>query len=220
MATMEQITVLVVDDSAFMRRAVTDVIERDPRFKVVGTARNGEDALAKIPRLRPQLITMDLEMPGMGGVAAIREIIRQWRLPVVVLSALTQEGATATLDALSAGAVDVFLKQEVLAQVSVRRAGHAADGQGAGDPAVLADFHRRLWMAARANVQGAGTAAAAHGPAPERPAWGVSAPADTAIAPTDTAAAPAGGPAGAGPADAPSAAAHTHSAPAKAPAGR
>ncbi|SDQ20616.1 chemotaxis response regulator protein-glutamate methylesterase [Quadrisphaera sp. DSM 44207] len=108
---MDPIRVMVVDDSVVVRRIVTDVLSEDPGIEVVGTAVNGKVALAKVDQLKPELITMDIEMPEMDGIAAVRALrAKGVRAPVVMFSTLTERGASATLDALSAGADDYVTK--------------------------------------------------------------------------------------------------------------
>ncbi len=104
------VTVLVVDDSAFFRQRVTSLLNGDPRVRVVGTAENGRVAIEKARQLRPDVITMDYEMPVMNGVAALVEIMRIVPTPVLMFSSLTYEGARITLEALEAGAVDYLPK--------------------------------------------------------------------------------------------------------------
>ncbi|WP_305857478.1 protein-glutamate methylesterase/protein-glutamine glutaminase [Balneatrix alpica] len=104
------ITVLVVDDSAFFRRRVTEILEADPRFRVVGTADNGRVAIDKAVQLSPDVITMDYEMPSMDGISAVTEIMKRRPTPVLMFSSLTYEGARITLQALEAGAVDYLPK--------------------------------------------------------------------------------------------------------------
>jgi two-component system chemotaxis response regulator CheB len=113
------IRVLVVDDSVVVRKIVTDVLSEDPAIEVVGTAVNGKVALGKIEALQPDLITMDIEMPEMNGIEAVRAIRagggggegrRYSRIPIIMFSTLTERGASATLDALSAGANDYVTK--------------------------------------------------------------------------------------------------------------
>jgi two-component system, chemotaxis family, protein-glutamate methylesterase/glutaminase len=104
------IKVLVVDDSGFFRRRLTELINADARLSVIGTAANGQEAIAEAQRLRPDVITMDYEMPVMDGITAVREINRQLGIPVLMFSSLTYEGARVTLDALAAGAVDYLPK--------------------------------------------------------------------------------------------------------------
>lgn len=105
------IRVLVVDDSAFMRKALSMMIEDDPEIEVVGTARDGIDAIEKVKSLKPDLMTLDVEMPRMDGITALKKIMKENPLPVLMVSSLTVEGARATIDALSAGAVDFIPKQ-------------------------------------------------------------------------------------------------------------
>ncbi len=105
------IEVLVVDDSAFMRKAITMMLESDPAIKVVGTARDGEEGVEKAKLLKPDLVTMDIEMPRMDGLTALREIMTKNPVPVMMVSSLTTAGAEATLDALEMGAVDFIPKQ-------------------------------------------------------------------------------------------------------------
>ncbi|HEV3155077.1 MAG TPA: chemotaxis response regulator protein-glutamate methylesterase [Candidatus Baltobacteraceae bacterium] len=106
------INVLVVDDSAFMRRAITKMLEGEPEIVVAGTARNGQEAIIKAAQLHPDVITMDVEMPGMGGLDAVREITAQSEVPIIMVSSLTQEGAETTFLALELGAVDFIPKPD------------------------------------------------------------------------------------------------------------
>jgi len=106
-----QIRVLVVDDSRFFRRRVTEMLESDSRLKVIGYAENGSEAVQKAGRLRPDVITMDIEMPVMDGITATRQIMAAQRVPILMFSSLTTEGAKSTLDALDAGAVDFLPKR-------------------------------------------------------------------------------------------------------------
>lgn len=101
----------MVDDSAFMRKALTMMLESDPGIKVVGTARNGEEGIAKVRQLKPDLVTMDVEMPQMDGLTALRRIMASNPVPVMMVSSITTDGARATLDALDLGAVDFIPKQ-------------------------------------------------------------------------------------------------------------
>lgn len=106
----QNVRVLVVDDSALMRKLIPQIIERDTSIQVVGTAMDGEFALKKISELNPQVITLDLEMPRMGGMETLREITKRYHLPVIVVSAHSTEGASSTFKALSLGAFDFVAK--------------------------------------------------------------------------------------------------------------
>lgn len=104
------VKVLVVDDSAFMRRVIIDILQNDPGIQVVGYARNGEEALEKCARLKPQVVTLDVEMPVMDGLATVETLMAQSPVPVVMLSALTASQAEVTIRALELGALDFVLK--------------------------------------------------------------------------------------------------------------
>ncbi len=104
------IRVLVVDDSSLMRRLITRFLEEDGSIKVIDTAADGEEALRKIPRLCPDVVTLDVEMPVLDGLATLSRIMRSFPLPVVMISAHTTEGARATMQALALGAVDFVAK--------------------------------------------------------------------------------------------------------------
>lgn len=106
----EALRVLVVDDSALMRKLIPQILERDSSIHVVGTAMDGAFALKKIAELKPHVITLDLEMPRMDGIETLKEITRRFKLPVIVVSAHTTAGATATFKALSMGAFDFVAK--------------------------------------------------------------------------------------------------------------
>ena len=108
---MVRIRVLVVDDSAVVRKILCDTLAGDPTFEVVGTAADGKLGLDQVEALKPDVVTLDIEMPVMDGVETAREIHQRWpRLPVIMFSTLSQRGATATLEALGAGAVDYVTK--------------------------------------------------------------------------------------------------------------
>lgn len=134
----QPIRVLVVDDSAFMRYTVTKHLNTDPEIEVVGQARDGLDALKKIAALRPDVVTLDVEMPRMDGLTALRRIMREHPLPVVMLSSLTQRGAYTTIQALMRGAVDFVPKpmgsvdigtvaDELIAKVKIAARSQPAD---------------------------------------------------------------------------------------------
>jgi two-component system chemotaxis response regulator CheB len=105
------ISVVVVDDSAFMRKSLAMMLESDPQIKVVASACNGREGIEKIREYRPDLATMDIEMPIMDGLTALSIIMKEMPLPVLMVSSLTNEGAKATLDALNLGAVDFIPKE-------------------------------------------------------------------------------------------------------------
>lgn len=109
--TKPVIKILIVDDSAFMRKALSMMLESDPQIKIIGTARDGEEGIEKVKKLKPDLVTMDIEMPRMDGLTALRRIMAENPVPVMMVSSLTTDGAGATLDALDLGAVDFIPKQ-------------------------------------------------------------------------------------------------------------
>jgi two-component system chemotaxis response regulator CheB len=106
----ERVRVLVVDDSALMRKLIPAILERDSSIEVVGTAMDGAFALKKIEELHPDVITLDLEMPRMDGMETLRLIMRRAPLPVIVFSTHSKEGAYATFKALALGAIDFVAK--------------------------------------------------------------------------------------------------------------
>jgi two-component system chemotaxis response regulator CheB len=119
--------ILVVDDSAFFRNRVSDVIDTAADMTLVGFAVDGEDAVLKAKQLKPDIITMDVQMPHLDGISAVSRIMRDSPTPILMLSMLTREGAQETLKALEAGAVDFLPKVS-----------------GMGGPAVLNQFSRTL----------------------------------------------------------------------------
>lgn len=102
---------LVVDDSRFFRRRIVEILDADPRIEVVGEAGNGQEALDRTAELKPDVITMDIEMPVMDGITAVRRIMEKNPTPVLMFSSLTTEGAKPTLEALEAGALDFLPKR-------------------------------------------------------------------------------------------------------------
>ncbi|MFL1466187.1 chemotaxis response regulator protein-glutamate methylesterase [Marinobacter sp. HN1S83] len=104
------VSVLVVDDSGFFRKRLTEILTASGQIKVVGAATNGREGVELAEKLRPDVITMDYEMPIMDGISAVREIMKRHPVPVLMFSSLTYEGARVTLDALEAGAVDFLPK--------------------------------------------------------------------------------------------------------------
>ncbi|MGO2128620.1 MAG: protein-glutamate methylesterase/protein-glutamine glutaminase [Pseudoalteromonas prydzensis] len=105
------VKVLVVDDSSFFRRRVSEILEQDKDIEVIGFAVNGREAVDKANQLRPDVITMDVEMPVLDGISAVKEIMAANPTPILMFSSLTRDGATATLDALDAGALDFLPKK-------------------------------------------------------------------------------------------------------------
>jgi two-component system chemotaxis response regulator CheB len=102
--------VVVVDDSAFMRMVITRMLKEDPEIEVVGTASNGFEAIEIVKTHRPSVVTLDVEMPEMDGLTALERIMKECPTPVIMVSALTKEGAEVTLKALQLGAVDFIAK--------------------------------------------------------------------------------------------------------------
>ncbi len=128
---MNKIKVLVVDDSFVMRRIIESIIKQDSELELVGTARNGEEAVKLTKELSPDVITMDIEMPKMSGLEALDIIMKEKPTPVIMVSSLTQDGAEATIKALSLGAVDFVPKQMLNDDIS-------------GTNGIATDFLKRL----------------------------------------------------------------------------
>ncbi len=105
------IRVLIVDDSGFFRRRLMEILNSDPQIEVIETAIDGKDAIQKAQTCRPDVITMDIEMPVMNGIDATREIMKIRAVPIIMFSSLSYDGAQATLDALEAGATDFLPKR-------------------------------------------------------------------------------------------------------------
>jgi len=120
-----KIRVLIVDDSLFMRTAIKKTLAREPRFEVVGLARDGQQGVDMAIELKPDLITMDFNMPGLNGAQAVREIMKKRPTPIIMFSAHTTEGARETFEALAAGAIDFVTKPS--GEVSATLAGAADD---------------------------------------------------------------------------------------------
>ncbi|MEL7564393.1 MAG: chemotaxis response regulator protein-glutamate methylesterase [Dehalobacterium sp.] len=137
---MQKIRVLIVDDSAVMRLRLKKILERDGEIQVIDIAKDGQEALRKIDAYKPQVVTMDVEMPVINGLDALRRIMDDYPLPVVMLSALTAQGTVETLKALELGAVDFIQKP------------------GFGDGEALKQFERdlpeKIKLAARSIVRG------------------------------------------------------------------
>lgn len=113
----KKIKLLIVDDSIFMRQALSKIFS-EPDIEIVGLARNGREAVQMASELSPDVITMDIEMPIMNGIEALKEIMRENPIPVLMVSTLTSEGAEATLEALSNGAVDFVTKKQAFTEMN------------------------------------------------------------------------------------------------------
>ncbi len=118
------IRILIVDDSPFMRKSLQKMLEEAPDLRVVATARDGIDALEKIQEHKPDIVTLDIEMPRMDGLTCLKKIMADHPMPVLMVSSLTQEGAQATFDALSIGALDFIPKENSFASMSILQIQH------------------------------------------------------------------------------------------------
>ena len=117
---MRKIKVLVVDDAVVVRKIVTDTLGSDPELEVIATAANGKIALQKIPLLKPDILTLDIEMPEMDGLETLAEARMLYKdLPIIMFSTLTERGGAKTLEALSLGATDYVTKPANVGSVSV-----------------------------------------------------------------------------------------------------
>lgn len=188
------VKVLVVDDSGFFRRRVSEILSSDPTIQVVGTATNGKEAIEQALALKPDVITMDYEMPMMDGITAVRHIMQRCPTPVLMFSSLTHEGARVTLDALDAGAVDFLpknfedisrnpekVKQMLCEKVhSISRSNRRFSGYGSAPSATSAPAPSAAPAAPRSTAPEARPSRPAPAPAPARAA----APASHHHAPT------------------------------------
>ena len=157
--------IFMVDDSAFIRKALARVLQAEPSLQLVGEAASGEEAMAKIPEANPDLVTLDVEMPGMDGQQVLRALLR-WKptLKVVMLSAYTREGAEATIEALAAGAVDFIdktsfnvmdfdtLRREVIEKLKILGLGDAKPVAPKGVGPVAGNGAAKLAAAARCEL--------------------------------------------------------------------
>lgn len=119
--TKVTVRVLIVDDSGFFRRRLSEIISADPKLTVVGTAQNGQQAIDQVKALKPDIVTMDIEMPVMDGISAVKRIMAKQPTAILMLSTASTAGAKATLDALEAGAVDYMPKrfEEISADATI-----------------------------------------------------------------------------------------------------
>ncbi len=115
------IRVLVVDDSAFMRKALSLMMERDPQIKVVGTARDGEEGFQKVLQFKPDVVTLDMEMPRTNGITCIKMIMEKAPTPILVVSSITTKGAATTLKAMELGAVDYIPKTQSFVAIDITK---------------------------------------------------------------------------------------------------
>jgi len=115
------IKVLVVDDSSFMRVKIRTLLESDPNIKVIGIARNGIEALDKVLTLKPDVITMDINMPDMSGITAVELIMKECPTPILMVSSLTYDGAKETVIALEKGAIDYIHKDQLTSELLVEK---------------------------------------------------------------------------------------------------
>jgi two-component system chemotaxis response regulator CheB len=143
------VRVFVVDDSALMRKLIPQILESDSSIQVVGTAMDGNFGLKKIEDLKPQVVTLDLDMPGMGGLEMLKEIMRRHRIPVIVVSSHSTQGASVTLQALSLGAFDfvakpndVSARMPEIARELISKIKAAAESRGARIRPVLSQTPR------------------------------------------------------------------------------
>lgn len=128
MSPMDELTsevrVLVADDSAVVRAALSRMLESSPRIRVCGTAKDGMEAVEKTRLLHPDVITLDVQMPVLDGLQALKQIMRQSPCPVIMVSSLTQDGADVTLEALDAGAFDYLPKEDLQGAMHALRLRH------------------------------------------------------------------------------------------------
>lgn len=117
----DEIRVLVADDSAVVRTLLSNMLLSHPRMRVCGTAKNGEEAYEKAKLLRPDVITLDVEMPLLNGIEALKRIMRDSPCPVIMVSRMTREGAEVTVEALALGAFDYLLKQDIKGPNDIQR---------------------------------------------------------------------------------------------------
>jgi two-component system chemotaxis response regulator CheB len=140
MNTAHKIRVLIVDDSAFMRKVIGDILNADPSIDVVGRARNGREAMDVLKELSPDVVTLDVEMPGKSGLEVLKDIMAVKPLPVVMVSSLTRQGANETMQALDSGAVDFVTKPSGTISLDMDKVGD--------------ELRRKVIAASRASLRG------------------------------------------------------------------
>ena len=121
------IKVLIVDDSSFMRVKIRKCLETDPNIKIAGIARDGLDAVNKTMALKPDVITMDVNMPKMSGIAAVEHIMEKCPTPIIMVSTFTQHGAKETIEALNKGVIDYINKDELSSEILLEKISLAMD---------------------------------------------------------------------------------------------
>jgi two-component system chemotaxis response regulator CheB len=151
----KKIRVLIVDDSAFMRKVIGDILSEDPFIDVIGRARNGKEALDAVKTQSPDVVTLDIEMPGKSGIDVLKEILEFKPIPVVMVSSLTKEEANVTMQALDIGAVDFVTKPSGTISLDMDKVG--------------AELRRKVLAASRAIVRRKGVSDAPASRAPETP---------------------------------------------------
>ena len=151
----KMIRVLIVDDSAFMRKVIGDILSEDPSINVVGRARNGREALKLFDELSPDVVTLDIEMPGMNGIEVLKSMMAKKPIPIVMVSGLTKDGADITMQALDNGAVDFVTKPSGTISLDMDKVGD--------------ELRKKVLEASKATIQ-RGTAARPAAGAPAAPA--------------------------------------------------
>lgn len=136
---VKRIGVLVVDDSAYMRKVISNMLQSDHDICVLDTARDGLDAIEKISKIKPDVVTLDVEMPNLNGLSALERIMRDFPTPVIMLSSLTQEGSETTVKALTTGAVDFVGKPSGTISLDIDK--------------VKEELIKKIKMAARADIK-------------------------------------------------------------------
>lgn len=136
---LRKVKVLVVDDTLFMQRVISDILAADERFEVIGNASNGKAALEKIKDLNPDVVTLDVEMPIMDGISCLKEIMKTHPKPVVMISSVTYEGGIRTIEALDAGAIDFIQKPMAQSSTAIKN--------------ISADICNKVYEASKARIR-------------------------------------------------------------------
>jgi two-component system, chemotaxis family, protein-glutamate methylesterase/glutaminase len=136
---MSKIKVLIVEDSAFMRKLISEFLNEDSRIEITGIARNGKDAIRKIKQYQPDVVTMDIEMPVMNGLCALKQIMAECPVPVIMLSSSTSAGAENTLSAMENGAFDFIAKPSGMISLDLHK--------------IKSDLIEKIVAASKTNIQ-------------------------------------------------------------------